>query len=286
MVVSIITVSYNAEKTIEKTLNSVRKNKNKLIEYIVIDGNSTDNTLNIINKYNDIIDIMVSERDNGLYDALNKGIKLAKGDYCMLLAADDVLVDGALNKAISKIKKNTDIWCGSIIQKSEAGYFIEESSANLEELKLHCSLRNPASLFKRELFDKYGYYNTEYKCDGDRELFLRMYINGAVFQIDKLPLVVFNIGGISTKNRAEYAIPEGKKISLEYGMDPEYAEKYYKKMLSREYTRLHLKNSKIGKMLYKIIYSDSVYPIFSKIKHGSCHKLALDEIKKYHLEDN
>lgn len=86
---SVITVSFNAELSIEKTIKNVIRNKNKDIEYIVIDGGSKDKTLQILSGYRKFIDILISEKDNGMYDALNKGIKNASGQYVMLLAADD-----------------------------------------------------------------------------------------------------------------------------------------------------------------------------------------------------
>lgn len=85
---SVITVSFNAELSIEKTIKNVIRNKNKDIEYIVIDGGSKDKTLQILSGYRKFIDILISEKDNGMYDALNKGIKNASGQYVMLLAAD------------------------------------------------------------------------------------------------------------------------------------------------------------------------------------------------------
>ncbi len=91
--VSIITVCFNCENTIEKTLNSVLNQNYKNIEYIIIDGSSTDNTTKIINKYKDKIKVMISEKDNGIYNAINKGIKLATGDIISLIHVNDIFTN-------------------------------------------------------------------------------------------------------------------------------------------------------------------------------------------------
>ena len=105
MKVSIITVCYNSEKTIEKTIKSVLSQNYKDIEYIIIDGGSTDNTINIVNKYKQKIDIFKSEKDRGIYDAINKGIKYSTGSVISILHSDDIFCDKlTINKVISNFK--------------------------------------------------------------------------------------------------------------------------------------------------------------------------------------
>ena len=100
--VSILTVSYNADSTIEQTLLSVCNQIYSDIEYIIVDGKSTDNTLSIINKYMDKISIVVSEPDKGIYDAINKGLALASGDFLLVLGSDDCLSsETAIQEAVS-----------------------------------------------------------------------------------------------------------------------------------------------------------------------------------------
>ena len=102
MKISIITVCYNAEKTIEKTIKSVLNQGYKNIEYIIVDGNSTDNTMNIITNYRNEVDIIISENDNGIYDAINKGINASSGEIIGILNADDILFN---NNIITKISQ-------------------------------------------------------------------------------------------------------------------------------------------------------------------------------------
>ena len=110
MKISIITVSYNSDRTIDTTFESVKKQTYNDIEYILIDGGSTDNTLKIEKKYNEIINVLVSEKDNGLYDAMNKGIKLANGDIVGLINSDDLFCDpDALSKVVKVFETNKNL---------------------------------------------------------------------------------------------------------------------------------------------------------------------------------
>lgn len=287
MKISIITVSYNAENTIKKTLDSVKKNKTSDIEYIVIDGASTDGTEKIIHQYMDIIDIYVSEKDKGIYDALNKGIKKATGDWIMLLAADDELLMGSLSKFKESKKADTEIWCGSIIAQTPYGYFIEKSNPDLDALDYSCTLRNPASLFKKTIFEKYGYYSERYKCNGDRELFLRMRINGVKFQIENIPIVLFGWGGISTANLCDYAIPESKEITIEYGiMDNKEAEKFYQNMMIRENRKSKFRSSLPGKFAYQIFSNQIIRKILTKVLNKGTVKLSEAELLQYGILRN
>ena len=102
-----VTVCFNAAKTLEKTIQSVSSQMYDNIEFIIIDGASTDGTLAIIKKYDTKITLWVSEPDNGIYDAMNKGLKLATGDFLIFMGADDVFVTNeVIEKVVSKIVKN------------------------------------------------------------------------------------------------------------------------------------------------------------------------------------
>jgi glycosyltransferase involved in cell wall biosynthesis len=116
--ISIITVCYNSERTIERTIQSVLAQNCKNVEYIIVDGLSTDNTLSIINTYASKIDVIISEKDSGIYDAINKGIKNAKGDIVGILNADDVFNDDNVLSTILDTfnsNKNLESIIGDII---------------------------------------------------------------------------------------------------------------------------------------------------------------------------
>ena len=273
--ISIITASYNAKDTIKNTLDSVRKIKNKNIEYIVIDGQSTDGTCEIIEKNQDIIDVYISERDNGIYDAINKGIQMAHGDYTLFLAADDLLIPGAIDGFLQSVKCDTEVWSGSVIYHNDYGYFVEESDRNLEKLKQECSLRHPATFFKREAFEKFGYYDSSLKCSGDREIFLRYYLQGAKFQIENIPIEIFNEGGISTANRFNLPVSEGIIIEKKYGVYQHNTKKPLLKSI-----RQIINNSFVENILLKIYYNDSFYSVISKFINKPLEKIDKNEVNK------
>ena len=118
-ILTIITVVFNADKSIENTILSVieqkKRYKNRNIEYIIIDGKSTDNTINIIKKYNQYIDFWISEPDKGIYDAMNKGIDIAKGEYIFFLGADDILLNLPLNILTKAKEKNINAVIGNVL---------------------------------------------------------------------------------------------------------------------------------------------------------------------------
>ena len=125
---SIITVTYNAGKVLEDTIQSVITQTYKNVEYILVDGGSTDNTLNIINQYRSMIQQVVSEPDQGLYDAMNKGIRMATGDYiCFLNAGDAFHEDDTLQQMVHSIAVNNtlpDVLYGETAIVDEEGHFL------------------------------------------------------------------------------------------------------------------------------------------------------------------
>lgn len=225
MKLSIIMPVYNSQETIEAAIRSViTQNVFDVLELIVIDGGSTDNTMSIVEKYKENIYFYLSEKDNGYADALNKGIKVATGDFVMMLAADDRILPGAIEKIMSTIKADTDVWCGMIIEQMSYGYRFNISDNDLSKLYHECTLRHPATLFRRELFLRFGGYDTTYKCAADREIFLRFYTKGAKFQIEKIPVVLFSMNGMSINDPTKLAIPENHRISMQYGLNVEQAD--------------------------------------------------------------
>lgn len=106
--ISIIIATYNAGSTLESCLKSIIAQKNDLIELLIIDGKSSDNTLKIVNAYRNQIDIFISEKDKGIYDAWNKGIVLANGQWIMFIGADDILYSDVLEGYIDFIRLNGD----------------------------------------------------------------------------------------------------------------------------------------------------------------------------------
>ena len=204
--ISLITVCRNAESTIGHCIQSVIGQNFKNIEYIIIDGGSTDNTLEIINQYKGHINIFLSGPDAGIYDAMNKGIKLACGDIIGMLNADDSFADNKVLSAVAEAFDQHDVQItygdldyvnteGNIIRKWQSGQY-SHGMFNRGWMPPH-----PTFYCKRELFYKYGFYSLEYGTAADYELMLKfMHQNGVnAFYIKKV-LINMKIGGISNKS--------------------------------------------------------------------------------------
>ncbi len=206
--ISIITIVYNREKTIKDTINSVLNQTYKNIEYIIIDGKSTDSTLNIVNSYKDKISKIISEKDDGLYDALNKGINLATGDIIGFIHSDDFYIDNfVIEKVANEFKKNNPdtLFADLVYIKDENKEKIHRyySAKNFTPNKLKYGLMPPHPTFfvKKEVYQKYGLYKTDYKIAGDFEMITRLLlVNKLSFSYLNTPLVKMRLGGISTSS--------------------------------------------------------------------------------------
>ena len=178
--VSIITVCYNSEKTIESTIQSVMAQDYPYLEYIVVDGASKDGTLEILQKYQEGITTLISEPDKGMYDAMNKGIKSATGQVIGILNSDDFFHDPQVISRVAKAFREEEIEAaiGDIV-------FVKEGAE--EQVLRRYSARkwkparfawgymppHPSFFVKKTLFGKLGYYKTDYKIAADYELLIR-----------------------------------------------------------------------------------------------------------------
>lgn len=179
--VSIITINYNNAKGLETTLVSVHNQKNKEYELIIIDGESTDDSLSVIDKYQSIIAYSCSEKDNGVYDAMNKGIKKATGDFLIFMNSGDSFYDNNTLATFSDLKilhPKFDIIYGDVNAVDLAIHkkIMQPKKLNLFYFIDH-TLNHQATFIKRELFKKYGLYSTEYKISSDYEFFLKAFLD-------------------------------------------------------------------------------------------------------------
>ena len=224
--ISIITVTKNSEKFLEDCILSVHNQSYKNYEHIIIDGNSTDNTVNIIKKHEEKIAYWMSESDEGLYDAMNKGIKKSTGDIIGILNSDDIYYDQALkivNNYFNK-KKNLDFLFGSVYKyKLMHGY-------NSRKIKWSFGFYTTHSVgffIKRESQLKVGFYNLKYKNSSDYDLFYRMILKfkmkGVATEKDEI-FGEFRKGGFSSnftyleflKENTQIRIDNGQNIILVY----------------------------------------------------------------------
>lgn len=206
MKVSIITVVLNGAKTIRGTIESVINQTYNDIEYIIIDGQSTDGTMDIINEYSDKISKIISEQDHGLYAAINKGINHATGDVIGLIHADDFYLDNlVIQRVVDEFvsKKVDSVFADLLYIKDDnidkvLRYY---SAKNFIPEKLTYGLMPPHPTFfvKKEIYEKYGGYEVDYKIAGDYEMFVRLlYINKISYAYINLPIIKMRVGGLST----------------------------------------------------------------------------------------
>jgi glycosyltransferase involved in cell wall biosynthesis len=202
---SLVTVVYNAQDTIGQCIESVTSQNYPDLEYIIIDGGSTDNTLEIINKYRSHINILVSEPDKGIYDAMNKGIRLATGEIVGTLNADDYfagngvlqsVADAFAQQPVDAIYGDLDIIDRDhqVIRKWRSCQY-KHTSFNLGFMPPH-----PTFYCRKSLFEKFGPYSLEYGSAADYELMLRfMYLHKIRSLYLKKVMVKMRTGGVSSK---------------------------------------------------------------------------------------
>jgi glycosyltransferase involved in cell wall biosynthesis len=206
--VSIITVSYNSIKTIENAINSVLSQSYSNIEYIVIDGNSSDGTKELVASYGARITKFISAPDNSMYDAINKGINIATGDIVGLLHSDDFFYN---NQVVEKIARafeeiETDAVIGDIqfvdpVDTSKIVRYFSSKKFNLAKFRFGYMPPHPSFYVRRELYEKLGYYKTDYKIAADFELVLRfLLIRGIRYKYLEMPFVSMRRGGISNES--------------------------------------------------------------------------------------
>tara|TARA_B100000787_G_scaffold163633_1_gene145482 strand:+ start:585 stop:1331 length:747 start_codon:yes stop_codon:yes gene_type:complete len=208
MKVSIITVCYNAEKTIENTIHSVLSQSYNEIEYIIIDGNSKDSTMKIVNRYKDKIAKIISENDKGIYDAMNKGINIASGEIIGILNADDVYVDNNVVEKkmliLNKDKKINGCYSNLTYVSKDNNKTIRNwvsEKIPLEKIKLGWTIPHPTLFLRKKVYETYGLYNTNFGNAADYEFILKIILSKKIY-LEYLDIysVKMLIGGASNKS--------------------------------------------------------------------------------------
>lgn len=258
--VTIMTIVFNGEQDIEQTIKSVINQTYDNVEYIVIDGGSTDRTVEIIHKYEDVIDYWVSEPDQGLYFAMNKAIDLATGEIIGNLNCGDWYeLDAVQNSVLALKNSQADYAYGSVYLVNQKGERIGKFSAITGD-KLNQSIYyvqpypHISAFVKKLVYLREGAFNTNYKVAADHEFSLRIYTKN--YQGVEIEQVLGNIrpGGLSGKITAK---KESRDIAIEYGVNKIYAyllfsyytiNSYLVKILPHFLVKLFkkLKNSRFG----------------------------------------
>jgi len=213
---SIITINYNNSEGLAKTIESVGNQTFTDYEFIIIDGGSTDESLSIIEKNKNIIQYFVSEKDNGVYHAMNKGILKAKGKYCLFLNSGDCLYnENVLNDVFKQISESEDIIYGNSYKiKTHYRRVIKYRPilSLYDFYKTEPALHHQATFIKRDLFDKYGMYNENIKIIADWEFFFRVIVQNEV-NTRYIDLIICKFDGIGLSN----SLPDGSidRIKME-----------------------------------------------------------------------
>jgi glycosyltransferase len=211
MKVSIITATYNSAETINECLESLKNQTYRNIEHIIIDGKSTDNTVEICKSYSSSVDYevkIISEPDRGIYDALNKGILMSSGDIIGILHSDDLFAyENVLEDVVEVFKREkVDSCYGDLcyVLKNDTSKVVrywKSGNFDLKKFRFGWMPPHPTFFVKKEIYEKYGLFNLSYKIAADYELMLRFLYKHKIstFYIQKV-LVKMKIGGTSNKS--------------------------------------------------------------------------------------
>ncbi|GAA4318116.1 glycosyltransferase family 2 protein [Compostibacter hankyongensis] len=227
--ISVITVCFNAEKHIARTIESVRQQDYPRIEYIVVDGGSTDDTVTVIRSYGSVISRLLSEKDRGLYDAMNKGLRLATGDYVFFLNADDTFYDAGVLRGMIAACPDADAYYGEVLfvdeQDRELGLRSEQTPQRVPERLSWKSLRtgmvvsHQGFLIRRSLA---AAYDLRYKVCADVDWMIRCLKQCRSACNTHLTVTRFRTGGTS-KQRQRLAWKERYRIlQKHYGVLPNF----------------------------------------------------------------
>lgn len=289
--ISIVTVVYNAVDTIEQTIQSVLNQNYEALEYIVIDGGSTDGTLDIIQKYQNKISYWISEADSGIYNAMNKGIAVSTGEIIAFLNSGDWYEDGIFYYVGKCFKDDIGILAGKVISYGDDIQRVQKGVCDQKELRVRMIYCHQGIFAKRKLFEQYGKFNERYEIAADYEWLLRLHYCGVHIKYVNRVLAYYRIGGVSSGSNflanhepVKIALTALRKAKEQNKInDIEYME------LERKITKLYDKNMHIFyikkairenlfrnnnfRNMFKNMF-DSVYSIFGCGEVGKeCMKL-------------
>lgn len=248
--ISVITVVYNSVSTIEETIMSVINQTYSNIEYIVIDGGSTDGTVDIIKKYHEHISYWVSEPDKGIYDAMNKGIKVSTGEWGHFLNSGDVFIAvDAFKRMMDSYrvsKEYADVLYGDIVCKYDFGLFLSKPSS-LRNFESFFPISHPATLVRIDIL-KRTLFDISFKISADFKMLRQLYFNKCKFLYFPIPMVLFDaVSGVSSTNNVQRYGEDLKILGKRQG---------FKSMV---YLFILLAKTKFSVLIFKVI------PV--KVKH-------------------
>lgn len=220
MKISIITINLNNVSGLEKTILSIIQQDCQNFEYIVIDGGSTDGSIVLLDRYSDRINYFISEPDNGIYNAMNKGIKEARGEYCLFLNSGDRLYNSHVLSDIDRLEVDADI--------ITANAFVETKNNKLQKIPspkeisfytfYHHTILHQSTLIRTSLFNQIGFYNENLKIVSDWEFFIKaLFLNNCVYKSTDIIISVFDNNGISSRiDNSEICRKEREEVFRNY----------------------------------------------------------------------
>jgi len=244
MKLSVITINLDDGPGLEKTLLSVINQTQPIDELIVIDGGSIDTSVNILEKYSNDITYWISEKDKGIYNAMNKGVAQAKGDYCYFLNSGDVFYNNQVINELNQIQFHADLIAfHCIVNQADKQQIINApKSVNFYDFYIH-TIIHQAVFIRRNLFEKIGNYNENYKIVSDWDFLCRaLFLNNCSFQSVSEIISIFDTTGISSK-------PESSSIAqLERSQT---LNKYFSRYIDD----------------YSLFYNKAIYNFLNQLKH-------------------
>lgn len=219
--ITVITVTYNCEKLIGKTIKSVLSQTYSNIEYIIVDGLSNDTTMKIVNEYRNKIAVVISEKDRGISDAFNKGIKYASGELIMFLNAGDFFCDDSILSKVASDWSNckTDVLFYKVSVGDHTFIPADSYRDNEEKIWNDCQVPHQGAFVRKKLFEDIGMFNTFMKIRMDYDFFARCKKADCTYKYISETIVSYEIGGTSmqTDNAVRF-YKEGLAVKLLYGM--------------------------------------------------------------------
>ena len=229
--ITVVTVVCNGEQFLEETIHSVINQTYDNVEYIIIDGGSTDGTLNIIKNYEHTIDYWISEKDKGVYDAMNKGFDCATGRWVIFLNAGDFLVNNDVIKNVVNIvsyeRSEPDLIYGD---KHSKGNLVKATNVGLSLRRGGFFACHQSMLFKRN-----NRYNSLFRVFGDFDLISRMYVSGKKFLYVNIPIADYDENGLSSKISYRTRLEKLYCVTRYFGISGIY-NSYIKRILKRTFS--------------------------------------------------
>lgn len=214
MILSIITINKDNKSGLERTLNSLKNQINNQVELIIIDGASKDGSLDVVEEYRSIIHTHISEKDRGIYNAMNKGVHLAKGDYIYFLNSGDIWNNNTSLSELIKDLKNTDfILCSSIWRYNSFLKLTERLPGLMNKYDLYDGVCHQSTFVRTELLKKEG-FDEKYLTADWQFLFKKIYIDKATYGIVNKSVAVYDLNGISSDFKTQDRIKREKRKFL------------------------------------------------------------------------